>query len=617
MKLFKITILSLFIAVFSACEAYLDKSPDLGLSEPDVFSNFYTVRGYLDQCYNNIMDFSKYDSQSNDRTHIGQLSDECANPQISNLTNIVNKGNWLSTTNCVEVGWGPNGVGSNKGLVIPNAFRALRVANKVIEKAPLMVNLTADEKTQLLGQAYFFRAWFYFEIIRRVGGMPIIDKAYSGADNMDLPRLSYAESNDWLVSQLDEAIKLLPDEWPAQELGRPNKAAAYALKSLAQLYAASPLMNNPIGVIENNGYNIERAKLAAQYSKECLDYIDNVVPQHKMMSGADYKNIFYHFPNFVSAESLWYINSTGTNRNALGELPIFWQNIRTSKRPGTYGQANVSISQNIIDKFQTINGYYTTLTSTGFVSNDPAFDPANPYQNRDPRFNAFIIYPGEPYGTYSDGTQNYNCTWEGGADVTVAPSAMVRTRYMVKKWQWPESLKLDRSVDDGYAKYYYNCVMIRTTTVWLNYAEAMNEAYGPTDKPAGYTYSALDAINMVRNRVGMVNVRPEFSSDATVFRNTIRDERAIELLLENNRWWDIRRWMIAEAVLNVPNPIKGVQVTASSATPLKPNAGNVFTYKLVDVTEEIRVFQKKHYWYPVGRDEANRLFNFKQNPGWE
>lgn len=617
MKLFKITILSLFLATFTACEEYLDKSPDLGLSEADVFSNFYTVRGYLDQCYNNIMDFSKYDSQSNDRTHISQLSDESANPQISSLTTSVNRGNWLNNINAAEVGWGTGGVGTNKGLVIPNAFRALRVANIVIEKAPLMANLTEDEKGQLLGQAYFFRAWFYFEIIRRVGGMPIIDKAFFAGDNMDLARLSYGECTDWIIAQLDEAIRLLPDEWPTQELGRPNKTAAYSLKSLAQLYAASPLMNNPIGVIENNGYNLDRAKLAAQYSKECLDYIDNVVPQHKMMSGAEYKNIFYHFPNFVSAESLWYINSTGTNRNALGELPIFWQNIRTAKRPGTYGQANVSISQNLIDKFQTKNGYYVTLTSSGFVSDDPAFDPANPYKDRDPRFDAFIIYPGEPYGTFADGRVNYNCTWEGGADVTVAPSAMVRTRYMVKKWQWPESLKLDRSVDDGYAKYYYNCVMIRTTTVWLNYAEAMNEAYGPTTKPAGYTYSALDAINMVRNRVGMVNVRPEFTVDANVFRNTIRDERAVELLLENNRWWDIRRWMIAETLLSVPNPIKGVQVTASNATPLKPNPGNVFTYKLMDVTEEIRVFQKKHYWYPVGRDEANRLYNFKQNPGWE
>jgi hypothetical protein len=121
---------------------------------------------------------------------------------------------------------------------------------------------------------------------------------------------------------------------------------------------------------------------------------------------------------------------------------------------------------------------------------------------------------------------------------------------------------------------------------------------------------------MVRNRVEMPNVRAEFTSDALKFREIVRNERAVELLFENHRWWDIRRWMIAEEVLNVSNPIKGVKVTASSATTFSPNVGNVFTYQLMDVTEEIRVFEKRNYWYPVGQDESKRLTKFKQNPGW-
>jgi len=616
MKRYKFILILIGLIYLTSCEEYLDKSPDLGLTEEEVFSNFFTVRGYLDRSYNCVLDYAFWRANGLERAHIGQFSDEGANPYSTKLDRIVNTGKWLADKQAPDVGWGEDYVGSSRGNVIPNAFHALRITNKVIQKAPLMTNLTESQKNQLLGQAYFLRAWFYFEVIRRVGGMQLLDRAFASDDEFDVPRLTYHESSDWVIEQLNIAITLLPDEWPSQELGRPNKAAAYALKSMAELYSASPLMCNPIDKIENNGYDIDRAKRAAQYAKECLEYIETVVPRHKMMPKEQYKNIFYHFPNYVSDESLWYLNSTGQNRNTTPDLPIHWQNIHFSKRAGNYGQANVSVSQNLVDKFETINGYKATLTAAGWVSDDPAFDPANPYANRDPRFDAFILYPGEPFGTFASGAQNYVCTWEGGRDVAVQPVEMVRTRYMVKKWQWPESVKLDKSDDTGYAKYYYNTVHIRTTQVWLDYAEAMNEAYGPKVKPAGYTYSAEDAINQVRNRVGMPNVKAEIAADAIKMRELIRNERAVELLFENHRWFDIRRWMIAEEVLNVPNPIKGVKVTASNATNLKPNPGNVFTYQLMDVTEEVRVFERKHYWYPVGDDEAKRLVNFKQNPGW-
>ncbi|OQB29638.1 MAG: SusD family protein [Bacteroidetes bacterium ADurb.Bin174] len=619
MKHYKLILISMCIFALSACESYLDKAPDAGTTEAEVFNNFMSVRGYLDKCYQCVVDYSYWKSQQLGRAHIGQLSDEGANSYTStSMANKLNKGEWLNEKSIAEVGWEDAGIGSKEGSAIPNAFFALRIVNRVIERVPRMDNLTTDQKNQLLGQAYFFRGWFYFEIIRRVGGMPLLDKVFASDDNPNMTRLNYGESSDWIIEQLDEAIKLLPDAWPSQEMGRPTKAAAYALKSMAELYAASPLMNNPIDKVENNGYNIERAKKAAQYAKECLDYIENVVPKHKMMPKESYKNIFYHFPNFVSDESLWYVNSNGQNRNSPADLPIHWQNIRTSKRPGNYGQAQVSVSQNMVDKFETINGYSATLTESGWISDDPTFDPVKPYINRDPRFDAFVIYPGEQYGTFADGSPNYNCTWEGGIDVVpaVKPVEMVRTRYMVKKWQWPESLKLDRSVNDGYALYYYNCIHIRTTQVWLDYAEAMFEAYGATAKPAGYTYSAEDAINKVRNRVGMIDVRAEIVADPVKFREKIRNERAVELLFENNRWWDIRRWMIAEDLFSKPNPIKGALVTASSATPLAPNPDNVFTYKLIDIVEEVRVFEKKHYWYPLGFDEVNRYPNLKQNPGW-
>lgn len=619
MKKYKLILIIFSLSIFSSCEDYLDVDPNLGMSEDEVFSNYFSIRGYFDQCYDCVADFSYWKSQNANRAHMGQMSDEAANPYIhTQITNFVNKGNWQNNE-AVEVGWTSAGLGTNGGRVIPNAFYALRICNRILAKVPESPVLTDSQKKELVSQAHFFRAWFYFEAIRRVGGLPLLDQVYNSDDSMDRERLSYKESTEWIIEELDKAIALLPDEWPTTEMGRPTKASAYALKSMAALYASSPLMNNPIGTIVDNGYDVEQAKIAAKYAKECLDYIDKVVPSHKMMPGGDkYKDIFYHSPNFVSDESLWYVNSAGLIRTGnRSDILIFWIPIRMAGTTGNYAEPNVSVSQNMIDKFETKNGYSATLTSTGWVSADPQFDPQHPYANRDPRFDAFILYPGEQFASYANGKPNYICTWEGGADMApnVPTGQTVRTSYLVKKWLWPEAVKLDRPAGE-FSKYAYNCVHIRTTQVWLDYAEAMNEAYGPTTVPSGYTYSAVDAINKVRERVGMVNVRAERTSSAIKFRDAIRDERAVELLLENHRWFDIRRWMTAEELLSVPNPIKGVRAIPSTPTKDVPPVDNKFTYQLKDVTEEIRVFERKHYWYPIPESEANRFVRFQQNPGW-
>jgi len=620
----KYSLIIIVSALLVSCQKYLDKAPELGLSDANIFNNFSSVQGYLDQTYNSINDFSHKTGQGLETANLSQISDETANARTGTLENIINKGIWLNNTTIAETGWGTADVGTFKGLVIPNAFYALRIANRVIEKAPLMSSLSEDQKNDLLGQAHFFRAWFYFEIIRRIGGMPLMDKVFNAEDNFDQERLTYQQSSDWAIAQLDEAIKFLPDEWSANETGRVNKVAAYALKSMIELYAASPLMHNPVGTIENNGYDIEYCKKSAEYAKQTLDYIEKTVPKHKMMPGSAYKNIFYHSPNFVSDESLFYINSTGRDRTL--DIQSFWQNVPWSNVTGPGGVSQACATQNMVDLYETKNGYPVKLVGSTWVTADPAFNQTKPF-DRDPRFGMTIILPGEQFGTINN-NPNYLCTWEGGRDVEPARRSVEvnLTRYSVKKWQWPSCVVTQLAGVSGYGDNYYNCIIIRTTQVWLDYAEAMNEAYGPTDKN-GYTYSALDAINMVRARVGMSPVRSEYTSSKEIFRDRIRNERAVELMFENHRWFDLRRWMIAEAVFNPagdPNPIKGVKVTASAVGKYvaknsytdKVLPGNVFSYQLLNIPTEIRVFQKKHYWYPIGKDEANRYSKLKQNPGW-
>lgn len=389
-----------------------------------------------------------------------------------------------------------------------------------------------------------------------------------------------------------------------------------------ELYSASPLMCNPIDKIENNGYDIERCKKAAEYAKQTLDYIEQTVPKHKMMPGSAYTNIFYHTPNFVSDESLFYVNNVGRTRH--NDIIRFWQNLAFSNKTGTTGLANVDPTQNMIDLYETKNGYPVKLVGSNWVTDDPAFNQSKPFENRDPRLSLTIILPGEQFGSINN-NPNFLCTWVGGRDLATPADGTNSTGYLCKKWMWPSSVD-PRTGTLGYTDYNFNTILIRTAQVWLDYAEAMNEAYGPTNNN-GYAWSAVDAINMVRTRVGMCPVRSEYTSSKEIFRERIRNERAVELMFENNRWFDLRRWMIAIDVFNPAgdtNPIKGVTVTATAVGKYdskisytdKVLPGNVFSYQLKSVSTEVRVFQMKHYWYPMGQDEAARYTKFKQNPGW-
>ena len=143
----------------------------------------------------------------------------------------------------------------------------------------------------------------------------------------------------------------------------------------------------------------------------------------------------------------------------------------------------------------------------------------------------------------------------------------------------------------------------------------MNEAYGPNSDPNGYGLTAVDAINVIRNRVNMPNVRSEQTASKEVFRNKIRQERAVELMWENQRWFDLRRWMIAEEVFD--KPIQGIRAYPPAGHRQVADKSTLdFDYEVIDLSTEQRVFGLRYYWYPVAQPDALNLTNYKQNPGW-
>jgi hypothetical protein len=604
------------IIIFSlfGCEDYLDKAPELGLTEDDVFLEYESARGYLDENYNQLNDIHNWDSQNLRNSNISSLSDETSSIAIHGNANwaiqTLNSGDWLNKPNLGEVGWATGNV-TRRSTIIGRAFPCIRIANKVIANAESIPNITEEELNGLLGQAHFLRGWWYFQVIIRWGGMPAFDKVYSPNDNMDLPRLTYHESTEWLISDMDKAIELLPHRWADEEFGRATKGSAYGLRAMAALYAASPLMGNGLNVIQNNGYDLEWAKRAAQYAHDAIEYIEDGVGGHnyRLMEGNEYESIFYHEDYFASDESLWFRLDGGTRNR---------RDINASYTPRRHfnagGQGNTAMNfssptQNIVDKFEMQNGYPIDHPASGY-------DPQDPYTNRDPRFTNNIIVPGEEWGVNNGNNPLYMELYVGGTELnqlanSPASSSRMPSGYVNKKFIWPEGNGYSRQFN----KYSFNTVYIRVSQLYLDFAEAMNEAYGPNANPEGYRYTAVDAINKIRNRVGMPEVLSEFTGSKEAFRERIRNERAVELMFENHRWFDLRRWMIAEDVFS--EPIRGIRAYPPAGHRNVSDKSSLdFTYEVVDLVSEQRVFTSRHYWYPIAQDHVDNLYNLQQNPGW-
>lgn len=596
----------LMLIGFASCEDYLDKAPELGLTEEDVFAEFESARGYLDQNYNMLEDFHNWDSQDIRNYNMTSLSDETASiiddqGHLSLLP--LNAGQWLDEPTKGEVGW--DGCCGGRSPILGRAFTGLRITNKVIANAEMIPNISQEDLDGLLGQAYFLRAWWYFQIIQRWGGMPIFDKVFTPNDDLDLQRLTYQESSEWLIEGLNKAIELLPDTWEDAQYGRATKGSALGVRSMVALYASSPLMKNDLNSLVNNGYDIEWAERTAKYAIEAINYVKNGTGGHRyrLMNGDEYEHIFYH-EAYASDEELWFKGDVGRRDERDMRAMYIPRRINNDGGQGANAMNFSNPTQNSVDKFETLDGYPITDPASGY-------DPQHPYENRDPRLLNNIRVPGSQWGLNNANKPLYLETYVGGRDYNQAQNVNVTSNRMISgyannKFTWDE----ENGYTENYSKYNYNMTYVRVSQLYLDYAEAMNEAYGPNADPKGYGMTAVDAINVIRNRVGMPDVLSQFTGSKEAFRERIRNERAVELMFEHpHRWNDLRRWMIAEDVL--AKPIKGIR-----AYPQQNHAPTDFRYEVIVLTPEVRVFEKRNYWYPVAQDEVENLFNFQQNPGW-
>lgn len=551
------------LAVFSlfACEGLLpDNKVDLDLTDKNVSQAYANLRDqgmalydYLPTGYNRI-----------DGAMLAAATDEADHAPIGSDIEKFQLGTWNAVTN-PDNNWG-------------DCYRAIRLSalflrnSENYEKIILRDTSTASKlnnyKTQcadlkaLRAEARVLNAYMYFELLKRFGGVPLTDKLYSLESHPDLERSTYDQVVKHIVEEIDEVLDNdeLRDDWYAYDqklYGRFTQGAALALKSRILLYWASP-QNNPTD-------DQERWEEAAQAAHDLIELT-------KYSLEGNYGNLFSGTTSHQSKEVILAYMTGANNTPETDNYPISTNGGKTGTCP----------SANLVDAYENADG-------TPFDWN--ALAPgADPYADRDPRLQYSIVvnnsqWNGRTMQCYDRGTD--------GSGVTQATT----TGYYLKKFL-TDGLDLEKNQTSV-----HSWILFRYAEILLNYAEAMNEAYGPDADPFGDGKTARWAVNEVRGRVGMP---PVAASDETEMRGRIKHERRIELAFEDHRFWDVRRWGKVDAESALKAPIMGVSIT-------KTQTG--FTYAAKTVGS--RTFQEKMMLYPIPQSEILRSAGkIKQNPGW-
>jgi hypothetical protein len=474
----------------------------------------------------------------------------------------------------------------------------------------------------------FLRAFFYFELIKRYGGVPIITAPlHLESDYTAFQRDSLSKCVAFIVEECDSVANQLPVEYvEGSDLGRVTRGAALALKSRLLLYAASDLWNDPswAGGYEHPEYiSLTDNKSRESRWLEAAEAADAVI----RLPGAGYalnpsSNGGYSglFARNTLGDSAFYKNAEVIFARRYGNSNWF----ETVNYPVGFALANggVTPTGNMVDAYEKIVG--GRGVQFDWSNSDHA---SKPYADRDPRMEASILINNATFN------EREIEAWPGGIDGKGITRA-TKTGYYLKKYVAP-NLNLTEGNQDA-----HRWIFFRLGEIYLNYAEAINEALGPNGKTANASLTARTAITNLRRRAPMPAVLASITQDG--LRDLIRNERRVELAFEDHRLWDVRRWMTAPEALNVP--VSGVNISVVSETPIMeaqldennqvvfdakgdtvwvqsinqkygiPRFLREFSYTENPLVEN-RKFDTKMYFYPIPLKDL-KIAGWAQNPLW-
>jgi len=571
-KLYQFSLAIMLLSLWSCSKDLMDKVPLDKFTEASVWKDLNLTEAYVNSQYKVLPKLGWYDWIR--AYQLGSFTDET-----------VHKYGYHGANDYWKGLMGPSLVTSiDVWTYHYNFIKGCNVFLKNIVNVPAVTAEEQARKDVLIGQIYALRAWSYMDLAARYGGVVIVTEPFNLEDNFTMGRSTFEETVAQVISDIDLAISLLPESYPSdQDWGRITKGAAMSMKSRMLLYAASPLFNT--------SGDVSKWQAAATAAKAVIDL-------NKYQLEADYKKMFLENKNNEII-----LSRGNDNINDDGYFSYF--QIVEGVGGGIDGNGYASgwstsmVNQNLVDAFEMKDG-------TPFSWDNPEHR-ANPYKNRDPRLYASVTFDGSPWIADS-AVQFWIC--EVSNDFTKSPFdpgfQMDNTVYGRNsianpgfKGDAPDMSYIYRkSMDPSYnittQQYPRNVpwIIFRYAEILLNYAEASFES--------GNEAEARTYLNMVRERVSM----PPVSATGDELRQKIRHERRIELCFEAHRYFDARRWKIAEEEFS--KPIMAVRIVKDKNSDTK--VYNLFEYQK-------RTFLEKYYLQPIPQYELNKA-NLVQNPGY-
>ena len=596
--------------LFTSCDDMYEPADENNRQEDAMYEESKYAHGLLIYGYDRLPYITNV---SNQYTWTDVATDDAVTNSLSSSFRNMAMGTWASDNNPMSQ-WD----NCKDGIQYVNLF--LSKVEKV-KWAPSAASKQQMFIDRLKGEAFGLRAILYYYLLQSHGGyaddgvlygVPLLITPEDGSSDFNQPRATFADCVKQCFADCDSAMALLPADYedidnnadiPAKYLALGanysnynlvfgNKArnllsgkVAEAVKAQVALLAASPAFREQSGVT-----SAEAATLCA-----------NVL---KRIGGMD---------GFDKTGSTWYKNKTKLDPSASEMSEILWREDRHKNAdqerenfpPTLYGSGHINPSQNLVDAFPMRNGRPITDAQSGY-------DPTNPYANRDPRLDDDIIYNGTVFKKATIITGTYPNDKNETDDNINSISSSTRTGYYLKKLLRDDVSPLSSSLIEQQHIY----PRIRYTEIFLAYAEAANDAWGPKTDGAGVGFTAYDVIKAIRERAGLGTDEyglklpdgdvylEECAADQAKMTNLIRNERRIELCFENKRFWDLRRWMMP-----LDETVKGVKIDRNEET-------GELTYNLIEVEE--RKYNSSYQCYgPIPKSEMLKWSNLMQNKGWQ